>query len=151
MTACTYTKNWYHIIMLNNNKGRERAQGSYELRQKVFLCWMCYNEHWPTTTTTTTLHSSRNARGGERGLHGKFLFYPFLFHLCHCELLLLCVYTFSLLLHSSSPTTTDWQDTQPSDYLIFRKRFQEILIGILCICFEAKQEERKRNCLNTEN
>jgi hypothetical protein len=36
------------------------------------------------------------------------------------------------------------KDSQSSDCLVFRKRFQEILIGILCICFEATSRGKKK-------
>lgn len=129
---------------------------------------MCYNEHWPTTILPSfccaQLRTCRGLAkmGRERGLHRKFLFYPFLFHFYQC-LLVLCVHThfFPFLRPPRSPNRNErvnWlaRHTVECDYLIFRKRFREILIGILCICFEAnsssrhRQQQRKRNCLNTE-
>lgn len=144
--------------MLNNNK-RAVEEG----RKLRAACRGREREEWKkcsyaecvTMNIGLRRRASRPSDMRATRLHGKFLFYPFLFHLCHsrrCSYTLCCFHCFRLKARRrrrrrNSPShtkqePTDWQDTQSSDCLIFRKRSQEILIGILCICFEASAPSR---------
>lgn len=137
--------------MLNNNKraagGGEKVTSRLSGEKKLFLCRMCYNEHWPTTTTASRPSDMRTT-----ATTWQIFILPIFISFMPLPELLVHISPLPLLgwkktKKNSPPHTkqepTDWQDTQSSDYLIFRKRSQEILIGILCICFEASAPSRR--------
>lgn len=123
--------------MLNNNK----AQRVRRRRQKVSSkCVLMGNVlHWPTTSTSFPF----NKRAWQ-------IFLPIFISFMPLRVAFTVVYNFFVFSPTSKLAAA--KARQPSDYLIFRKRFQEILIGILCMLWSMSwgKEERKWNCLNTK-
>lgn len=106
--------------MLNNNK----AQRVRRRRQKVSSkCVLMGNVlHWPTTTMTTSFPLQQASMAN---------FLPIFISFMPLRVAFTAVYNFFVFSPTSELAAA--KARQPSDYLIFRKRFQEILIGILCM------------------
>lgn len=149
--------------MLNNNKAANNGETRTTMRRKKNLRASSESSYGECVTLNIGLRrfpSCRQSRPSGDDME-KFSSPIFI------SVVLLRVYTFlclaflpSLLRMTQAKSSEWWQDILSSECLIFRKRSQEILIGILCI-YVLKQsndvdenrdeKKRKRNCLNTKN
>lgn len=159
--------------MLNNNKAANNGGETRRTttRRKKNLRASSESSYGECVTLNIGLRrfpSCRQSRPSGDGMENftSPIFISFVLLRVYTFLCLAFVFSFLLLscllfLRVTQAKSSEWwQDILSSECLIFRKRSQEILIGILCI-YVLKQsndvdknrdeEKRKRNCLNTKN